>query len=246
MNISKQSNNFNLYKVIPSFITIISLFLGLTAIRYAVDNDLGRAINLILLASVFDLLDGRIARMLNATTKFGGELDSLCDFSTFGVAPALIMYYGCLYQSYPLGWVTVCFFVVANILRLARFNIMNNDKVNKHYSKFFMGVPVPAGALLSLIPFCLNIRFNININPYYFIIYIFFISVLMVSNIPTLSTKKIHFNKFLLPLITAVLFLFVMILIYYTYTTLIVCALIYLLSIPVTLCLFIYNKKNSL
>lgn len=238
------NNNFSIIKTIPSLFTITSLLLGLFAINMAIDNNPILAIYLILVAGLFDLLDGRIARMLKATTDFGGELDSLSDFTTFGVAPAFIMYYCMLYDTYPLGWISICLFVVAALLRLARFNVLSKNPSN--YSNYFMGIPVPAGAILLFLPFYLSIGFNITLNNIVVTIYCLILSLLMISAIPTISTKKIKLNKNLLPLAIALATLLILLLIYYTWVVLLISSILYMLSIPVTAikCMLCYKKTS--
>ncbi|MGV3278077.1 CDP-diacylglycerol--serine O-phosphatidyltransferase [Rickettsiales bacterium LUAb2] len=242
------NKNIFIFKLIPSFITIISLILGLSAIKAAVENNVSLAINLILLAAICDLLDGRVARILNATSEFGGELDSLSDFATFCIAPAFILYYCIFENSSSLGWVSCCFFIVAGLLRLARFNVLNDEdgaKSNKNYKNYFMGVPVPAGALLILFPFYLQLSYGIETHKSIIIVYVIIISLLMVSNIPTISTKNLHINKKFSVIILASLALFTLLLVYYTIKTLLICGIIYLISIPITTLLFFREKRSS-
>lgn len=236
------NNKLSIVKAFPSLLTITSLLLGLFAIDSAVNNNPILSIYLILLASICDLLDGRIARVLKVTSDFGGELDSLSDFITFGVAPAFVMYYCLLYNDYPLGWISICLYIVAAILRLARFNVLN--KTSDSYSNYFSGIPVPAAAGLLFLPFYLTFGFNITINTTLVCIYSIIIALLMISAIPTISTKNMKLSKNLFHIHISLLTVIILCLIYYTWVVMLFCALIYIASIPVTIFLSFFNKKS--
>lgn len=226
----------SLRNIFPSLITITSMLLGLFAIRQGVQNHPVEAIQLILISSILDALDGRIARMLKAVSNFGGELDSFSDFVTFGVAPAFIVYYCYLYNIYPLGWIVVCIFPIAAMIRLARFNVQNvhqnTDAKSAH--SFFTGVPAPAGALLLLMPFYLSIGLNVVLPDYIICIYCLAMALLMVSTLPTLSLKKIRIRKANLPMLTVLVTILVLLLVYYTWMLLFIAGLLYLATIPLT------------
>jgi CDP-diacylglycerol--serine O-phosphatidyltransferase len=141
--------------LLPNAITLLALCAGLTAIRFAVAGSYGLSVGLILLAAVLDGLDGRIARRLGGESAMGAELDSLCDFVNFGVAPALVLYlWG--FAGDENGWIAALVYAVACVLRLARFNIGSREPVTiPAATKTFTGVPSPAGAMLALLPICL-------------------------------------------------------------------------------------------
>src|ERR1700758_4030604 len=139
--------------LLPNLITLLALCAGLTAIRLAVEDKLDLALAAIVFAALLDGIDGRIARMLKGTSRFGAELDSLADFVNFGVAPALMLYFWGLRELGNLGWIAGLVFAISTGLRLARFNV-RVEAPNKPAwaAKFFMGVPAPAGAITVLLP----------------------------------------------------------------------------------------------
>src|SRR5919112_2583473 len=139
--------------IIPNIITLIALCLGLTAIRLAFEGRYEPAVVAIVVAALLDGIDGRVARMLKGTSRFGAELDSLADFVNFGVTPALVLYSFILHELRSLGWIAVLVFAIAMALRLARFNVMLDDPNRPEWKKnFFVGMPAPAGAITSLLP----------------------------------------------------------------------------------------------
>src|SRR6202167_3690030 len=139
--------------LIPNLVTLLALSLGLTAIRFALEDEIEWAAIAIAVAAVLDGLDGRIARALKGTSRFGAELDSLADFVDFGVAPALLLYVFGLNQVKSLGWFAALIFAIACALRLARFNVMLDDPDQPPWQvHFFTGMPAPAGAVVSLLP----------------------------------------------------------------------------------------------
>jgi CDP-diacylglycerol--serine O-phosphatidyltransferase len=138
-------------QLIPNILTLIGLCAGLTAIRFGLDGRYGAAIAAIALAAAIDGLDGRIARLLKATSRFGAEFDSLSDFACFGVAPALVLYFWSLQQARGYGYAPCILFAVCMGLRLARFNAaLEGDKKPPYAANYFTGVPAPAGAGLAL------------------------------------------------------------------------------------------------
>ncbi len=182
--------------VLPNLVTLLALCMGLTSIRYAIEGRFETAITAVMAAAVLDGLDGRIARALKGTSRFGAELDSLSDFVDFGVAPALLLYLWSLHEIKGLGWFAVLVFVIAAALRLARFNVMTDDPMKPAWhADFFVGMPAPAGAVTVLLPLYLNLSvlelpatkglaiFNI--------FYVIAIALLMASRIPHFSGKRI-------------------------------------------------------
>lgn len=177
-------------RLLPNMLTLLSLCSGLTGIRLALHGQWEHANLAILVAGVFDLLDGRVARMLNMASKFGAELDSLSDAISFGVAPGFIMYEWSLQNSGSIGWIAVLIFAVCSVLRLARFNTMLDDVDMPAWSKrYFTGVPTPGGAGLGLLPLTIFLAFDMrgldSVNAIWMIIS----GALMVSRIPTLALK---------------------------------------------------------
>ncbi len=139
--------------LIPNAITALALCSGITGIRYAISGDWERAALAIIFAAVFDVLDGRVARMLRGTSRFGAELDSLSDMVAFGVAPAVIIFLWSLQKTPSLGWMAALAYAVSCALRLARFNAQLDAEDGTYKSAGFLtGVPAPGGAGIALIP----------------------------------------------------------------------------------------------
>ena len=182
--------------IIPNLVTLAALAMGLTSIRFAIEGKFEIAVVAIIFAAGLDGLDGRIARALRGTSRFGAELDSLADFIDFGIAPALILYLSNLQEIKSFGWFATLVFAIAAALRLARFNTMldDTDKPAWH-GNFFVGMPAPAGAIISLLPLYLHLSSDltsgIRIPVAVEIGYVILIAFLMASRIPHFSGKKI-------------------------------------------------------
>ncbi len=183
--------------ILPNLVTLLALSMGLTGIRFAVEGQFQIAVLVVIIAAILDGLDGRLARALRGTSRFGAELDSLADFVDFGVAPALILYLWNLHQVKSLGWFAALIFAIACALRLARFNVSLDDPNPPAWEGyFFTGMPAPAGAVLGLLPLYLNFsllwrcRRRAPSRPFE-IGYVLFIAFLMASRIPHFSVKKI-------------------------------------------------------
>lgn len=143
--------------LIPNMVTLLGLCVGLTSIRMAIEGRFEYALIAIAGAAVLDGLDGRMARLLKASSRFGAELDSLSDFVCFGVAPAVVLFLWGFQDARSLGWIIVLVFAVAAALRLARFNVALDDPAKPIWeNSFFVGVPVPAGAILLMLPLYLE------------------------------------------------------------------------------------------
>lgn len=236
-------------KMAPNIVTLMALCAGITTIRFAILGKWTMALVCIALACVFDGLDGRVARKLKASSKFGAELDSLSDFVSFGVAPAILMYQWSLSTLPHWGWIFTLMFAAAMSLRLARFNTMLEDaSVPEYWSHYFVGVPAPMAAALGVMPLLISIDFKefefILRNPYFCSLIMLLVAYLMVSRIPTLSLKKTKINKdFVLPLM--VLFvLFISCLLTKPWLTLGLFTICYILSIPYTVIRFLKDKRQ--
>lgn len=182
--------------ILPNLITLLALSMGLTGIRFAVEGQFEIAVLAVIVAAILDGLDGRLARALRGTTRFGAELDSLADFVDFGVAPGLILYFWNLHQMKSLGWFAALVFAIACALRLARFNVMMDDPNEPPWqAHFFTGMPAPAGAVAGLLPLYLNLSILAVPTTHWFvpfeIAYVLLIAFLMVSRIPHFSGKRI-------------------------------------------------------
>ena len=180
--------------IAPNLITLLALCLGLTAIRLAYEGRLEPAVFLLVVAGVLDGIDGRVARFLKGTSRFGAELDSLADFVNFGVAPGLVLYSFVLHHLKGVGWIAALVFAIAAGLRLARFNVMLDDPSRPEWKKnFFVGIPAPAGALSSLLPIYLHflgVPIGATAAPLV-LVYVLAVAFLMVSTLPTFSGKTI-------------------------------------------------------
>ncbi|GAB2647092.1 CDP-alcohol phosphatidyltransferase family protein [Nocardia goodfellowii] len=180
-------------RLLPSVVTILALCAGLSAVKFALDGRLDIALAMIGAAAVLDTLDGRLARMLDATTKIGAELDSLSDAISFGVAPALVLYVTLLDES-SAGWIVALLYAVSLVLRLARFNTLLDDDTRPEWSReYFVGVPAPAAALIALVPIALFVQFD---GPWWLgfwpvAAWTVFAAALAVSTIPTLAMKSV-------------------------------------------------------
>jgi CDP-diacylglycerol--serine O-phosphatidyltransferase len=182
--------------ILPNLVTLLALCMGLTAIRFAIEGQFETAIIAVIAAAILDGLDGRIARALRGTSRFGAELDSLADFVDFGVAPALILYFWSLHEIKSIGWFTVLVFAIAAALRLARFNVMVEDPNRPAWNAhFFTGMPAPAGAIVCLLPLYLNLSVlevpNARFLVPFEIVYVLIVALLMASRIPHFSGKRI-------------------------------------------------------
>ena len=236
-------------KLIPNFITLLGLVVGMSSIRFALDSRWELAIYCTVIAAIIDGIDGRVARMLNASSPFGAELDSLCDFANFGVAPAYLVYLWSFqqYEYKVLSWASILLFIVCMALRLARFNTsIFQEKQEKRPEHFFTGVPAPVGALLVLIPMILDFEIstilNINVRSHTIIIdiYIVIIAFLLACRLPTFSAKNISIKPEYLSLAMILFAIIIINLIIYPWYWLPLIACIYVLSIPA--CYFINRK----
>jgi len=191
-NAPRRLSGFSANRMVPNILTVLALCAGMTAIRFAVSGNFPAAVYAIMIAAVLDGLDGRIARLLRATSHFGAELDSLSDFISFGVAPAAVIYLWTMQQLHGAGWAIVLFFAVCCALRLARFNTQLAAELPAHSSQYFTGVPAPAGAGLAIMPMFAAFEWGdwIVRSPYLVGIWVTGIALLMVSTIPTVSLKK--------------------------------------------------------
>src|SRR5947208_3361899 len=193
-------------RMLPNVLTLLALCAGMTAIRFAVSGDFQYATFAIIAAGIFDGLDGRLARLLKATTQFGAELDSLADFISFGVAPAAVLYLWTMSALHSTGWAIVLFYAVCCALRLARFNTQLVAETPPWAANFFSGAPAPAGAGLLMLPMFISFEWGggwadwIARSPYLNAVWISGIALMMISTVPTVSLKRIRIpNRFVLP-----------------------------------------------
>jgi len=242
----------HLRKLIPNLITLGSMACGLTAIQMGIAENWKNAVLLILVATVLDTLDGAIARLLNATSKFGAELDSLADFLSFGVAPATVMYLWILNDIGQIGWIAALVFVMASALRLARFNAQSEIQETKpEWGKyFFSGVPAPAGCGLALLPIIMYLQLDSDLSDFHIgtpliALWVIIMAALMVSRIPTFSSKQIRLPSLGLIPSLAITGLFIALLVHAPWITLTVAGVFYFLLIPVSYRVYKSREKRS-
>jgi CDP-diacylglycerol--serine O-phosphatidyltransferase len=227
-----------LIHLLPNMFTVLSLCAGLTSIRYALDGRFELAVALIIVAGIFDGLDGRSARLLKISSKLGAQLDSLADFLSFGVAPAMLVYLWSLHQVKALGWGLALLFATCCALRLARFNTELEDTDQPVWmSRFFTGMPAPAAAGCAIIPMLMAFALEAGwprawaLNALVLVV----VAFLMVSRIPTFSIKTVVVRikpDWILPTLVGV-GVFVAALSSAPWHTLLAVGVIYLASLPV-------------
>jgi CDP-diacylglycerol--serine O-phosphatidyltransferase len=237
-----------LTRLLPNMITLLSLCAGLTSMRYAVHEQWHEAALAIVLAGIFDMLDGRVARMLNIASKFGAELDSLADAISFGVAPGFVMYEWMLKDDHSLGWIAVLVYAVCTTLRLARFNTMLEDETAPKWAKnYFTGIPAPGGAGLAILPLIFVLQFGTSaaLPTPITSLWLILIGGLMVSRMPTLSLKGLRVKAAWVAPMFAVVVLMLAALINDPWLTLTVVGITYVVSIPLGLYRYSLQKKRE-
>ena len=222
--------------ILPNILTLVGVCLGISSIKFSLDLNFKMAVIFIILAAILDALDGRIARLIKGASKVGKELDSLTDVISFGVAPAFIMYFWKLNELGRVGWLICLIYVICVALRLARFNVTSEAEPSWR-DNFFEGIPSPAGGVLVLIPLVFNFSelniFNINYDT---IVPLFFIttSILLISKVPTYSLKKIVVPRRMTIFLLFSVILYFGLLLVYTFNTIVISGIAYLLIIPVS------------
>lgn len=228
--------DLSISKLVPSTLTLLGLCSGATAIRYAVMEQWQIAVTCVVFAMIFDVLDGRAARMLGADTRFGAQLDSLADLVSFGVAPGVIMYTWSLSRMGTAGWVATLIFCACSAIRLARFNVQSvRDEGASKSNPYFTGLPTPAAACMMLLPMLISFQWDGALvrEPWVAGTMIAITSALMVSRLPTPSVKHMRLSRehrFLAGLCGGIL---VMLLVIWPWATLTIGLLIYVATIPV-------------
>jgi len=194
MRVHRRLSDFSVNRMVPNVLTVLAVCAGMTAIRFAVNGKFEAACYAIIVAGIFDGLDGRIARLLRSTSRFGAELDSLSDFISFGVAPAVVLYLWTMSAFQSIGWAIVLIFAVCCALRLARFNTQLAAEPPPWAAGFFTGAPAPAGAGLLMLPMFISFEWGdwIARSPYLNGVWITGVALLMISTVPTVSLKRIR------------------------------------------------------
>lgn len=243
------ARKLSIQKMIPNMITLTALATGMTSIKFAIAGRWEHAVIAIIAAAFMDAFDGAAARLLKAQSKLGAELDSFSDFISFGVAPALVTYLWVLDNAGRWGWMVALIFAMSVALRLSRFNIASDviDKDNP-LSKYFTGVPSPAGAGLCLLPMIVSFQVDaetaaIIMHPKVIAIWTIVVGAMMVSNFPTFSSKQLRFPaKMKIPVLAAFGVLIIG-LINDPWPTLTIVAAIYLFALPFGI--RHYNRKEK-
>lgn len=236
--------------LLPNLVTLLSLCSGFTAMRMASEGRFETAVGFILLAAILDGLDGRLARLLKGTSRFGAELDSLADFLSFGVAPAFILYQFGLNDLKSFGWLVAMLLAIAAALRLARFNVMIDDPTRPEWKKnFFVGIPAPAGALLALLPVYLHLLGAVRPIGAGVLeaLYVLFVAFMMVSRVPTYAGKTFGSRvprEWVVPLFGGVVFL-AGLLATYTLEMLTLLSIAYLALIPLGVQNYRKNERQE-
>lgn len=182
-------------KFVPSALTLLGLCSGATAIWFALGGDWKAGVAAIICAAIFDMLDGKLARLFGVSGAFGAQLDSLADLVSFGIAPGVLVYMWTLYHAQGAGWAFALIFCAASAIRLARFNVEQAaSEPGAAPPSYFTGLPTPAAACLILLPMVLAFQFNDRAfsHPWLSAAMIALMSWLMVSRVPTLSLKTLH------------------------------------------------------
>ena len=234
--------------ILPNTLTLIGVCIGLSSIKFALDANYIMSVIAIGFAAILDTLDGRVARLVKGTSKVGKELDSLTDVISFGVAPSFVMYFWSISELGKIGWMFVLIYTVCCALRLARFNLTTIEETEMWKINFFQGVPSPAAAGLILLPLILNLSDLIKFENAAIIssTIILITSILMVSNIPTYSLKRILIPRNLTIFLLLGIGVYISLLIFYTFQTLFLSGVIYVILIPISFFHFRYLNKKSL
>jgi CDP-diacylglycerol--serine O-phosphatidyltransferase len=243
-----------LRNLVPNLATGMAAACGITSIRFSCAGQWHWAVVFILVAGLFDGIDGRLARLLGATSRLGAELDSLSDFVCFGVAPALLVYFWAALpapDAAPLAppisnllWAFALFYALCGAFRLARFNIMLEEPTTLAWKHFFMGLPAPGGAALCMLPLVWERGFGaLPCKPAFASVSLLVCGILLACRIPTPSIKKVHVSQkwrvpFLLFLLLTIAFL-----VSDFWRALCVIAILYYLSIPV--CSWVFLRLSS-
>jgi len=220
-------------RILPSSMSVLAICAGLTSIRFALEGQPYVAVALIAAAAILDGLDGRVARILDAESRMGEEIDSLADAVNFGVAPAVVIYVSML--NSPAGWVVVLLYAVSIVLRLARFNALLDDVSQPAFAReFFVGIPAPAGAISVLGPLAAKLQFGVGwwTSPWFVCAWVVACSMLVVSRIPMRKMHAVSVPPNLAALLLAVLAIVAAAAFLFPYILIMVLIAAYLMNIP--------------
>ena len=247
----EQKKNFKIVSnkktrvILPNMFTLIGVCIGLSSIKFAFDGNFTLSVIAIIVAAIIDGLDGRIARLIQGTSKVGNELDSLTDVISFGVAPAFIMYFWKLNELGRVGWLICLIYVICVALRLARFNV-NSGQEPSWRDNFFEGVPSPAGGVIVLMPLVYSLSeiqiFSINYDYFVPILFVI-VSILLISKVPTYALKKISVPRNMTIFLLLAVALYFGLLLIYTFNAIVLSGLMYFIMIPVSI--LHYNNMSK-
>ncbi|MBN9244446.1 MAG: CDP-diacylglycerol--serine O-phosphatidyltransferase [Mesorhizobium sp.] len=232
----------------PNLVTVLAICAGLSGIRFGFEGRFETATVMVLLAAFLDGIDGRLARLLKATSKFGAQMDSLADIVNFGVAPALVLYAYLLDRAGSPGWIAALLFAIACGMRLARFNVLDEQKDRPAWqNEYFVGVPAPAGAMLVMLPLYLSFLGMQPTRSIAFAATAFTVLVafLLVSRLPVYSGKSVKIPGDRVLLVILAVALFILLLISYPWYTLTVSVLVYLVFLPFSVAAYSRRAKKE-
>jgi CDP-diacylglycerol--serine O-phosphatidyltransferase len=220
-------------RILPSAMTVAAICLGLTSVKMALDNRPTEAMAFLAVAAILDALDGRIARILKATSRMGEEIDSLADAVNFGVAPAFIVY-GTLLSQSRVGWIVVLLYSVCIVLRLARFNAMLDVDKPAYEKEYFVGMPAPAGAIGAIGPLAAKMQFGDGwwTSEVAVVVWMIGVSLLTVSTLPMRKIHTFSVSPNMVAPLLAALAILVAAAILYGYITILVIIFAYVIHIP--------------
>jgi CDP-diacylglycerol--serine O-phosphatidyltransferase len=220
-------------RILPSAMTVAAICLGLTSVKMALDNRPTEAMAFLAVAAILDALDGRIARILKATSRMGEEIDSLADAVNFGVAPAFIVYATLLSHS-RVGWIVVLLYSVCIVLRLARYNALLDVDQPAYEKEYFVGMPAPAGAIGVIGPLAAKMQFGDGwwTSETAVVLWMIGVSLLVVSTLPMRKIHTFAISPTMVPLLLAALTILVAASILYGYITILVIIVAYVIHIP--------------
>lgn len=229
-----RSLSFN--RIFPNMLTVLALCAGLTSIRYAFNEQWERAVIAIVIAAMLDGVDGRVARLLQGTSRFGAELDSLADAINFGVAPPLVIFLWALHDAAGIGWAVCLLHAICTVLRLARFNTMVGQDLPHWAHNYFTGVPSPGGAGIAIMPLIFWLLTDERIFQHWAVAGIFLIAsaILMVSRVPVYSGKHVRLKPHLVVPLMVLVGLLAALLVTEPWATLSFMGLVYIALIPMS------------
>jgi CDP-diacylglycerol--serine O-phosphatidyltransferase len=243
-----KSNNLPIFKLFPSLITLATLFFGTLAVYHSTMMHWERACFFIIIAAIFDVLDGRFARILNAQSAFGANLDSLCDFANYTIFPSIIIYNWSLWNHGLAGWSAVMISSLCGAIRLARFNVSDAAVSHPIKKMFFVGIPSPSAGILILLPLLISISFDlpqIQYPPFYlYEVYIAIVSISMITTMPTLSLKYLKIPRKYTPIILFAFGFVLISFIIFKLQAVVMLSIAYIICIPIVLLKYSQMMKN--